>query len=247
MSDANDPYLIPGTRVLRNKLGITDTRALEEAESDLSMSRITEFLENPDLKVDGTVEELQRIHHQIFQDVYDWAGQIRTVDIHKSGGMPFQPIKLFPMGARYAEETLRGDNQLKGMDRDRFIERLAVNYDNFNVLHPFREGNGRTQRVFWTLMADQAGWRLDWRQTTASQIKTTSKIAMEKGNRRPLEEMFDRIASPSTGFSQTVHAGVEQEPGLVDLQIEHMPEPGLEDPGPMPGMDDPGMDLGMGL
>lgn len=247
MIDANDPYLIPGTRVLRNKLGITDARTLEEAESDLSMSRINEFLEKPDLKVDGTVEELQRIHHQIFQDVYDWAGQIRTVDIHKSSGMPFQPVELFPVGARYAEETLRGDNQLKGMDRDRFVERLAVNYDNFNVLHPFREGNGRTQRVFWSLIADEAGWKLDWRQTTASQIATTSKTAMEKGDRRPLEEMFDRIASPAPGRSKVTPEGVGQEKGLLDLQIEHMPDPELEDPGPIVGMDDPGMDLGMGL
>lgn len=247
MSGPNDPYLIPGTRVLRNKLGITDARALDEAESDLSMARMNEFLEHPNIKVDGTVEQLQRIHRYLFQDVYDWAGQIRTVDIHKSGGMPFQPVELFPMGARYAEETLRNDNQLKGMDRDRFIERLAVDYDNFNVLHPFREGNGRTQRVFWTLIADEAGWRLDWRQTTASQIKSTSKIAMEKGDRRPLEEMFDRIASPSTRLSQAAPEGVGQEKGLFDLQIEHMPEPGLEEPGPVFGMDDPDMDLGMGL
>lgn len=85
MDGGDDPYLIPGARVFRNKLGITDARILEEAESDLSMARSNEFPEDPDLKVDGTVEQLQKIHHDLFQDVYDWAGQIRAVDIHKSG------------------------------------------------------------------------------------------------------------------------------------------------------------------
>lgn len=246
MSGPNDRYLIPGTRVLRNKLGITDARTLDEAESDLSMARMNEFLEHPNIKVDGTVEQLQWIHRYLFQDVYDWAGQIRTVDIHKSGGIPFQPLKLFAMGARYAEETLRGDNQLKGMDHDRFIERLAVDYDNFNVLHPFREGNDRTQRVFWTLIADEAGWTLDWRQTTADQIKTTSKIAMEQGNRRPLEAMLDRITTSSTEPGPDMRRD-ERTMGLADLQIEHMPELDIDDPGPAPGMEDSGMGMGMGM
>lgn len=199
MSGASDPYLFPGTGVLRNKLGITDERELGKAEGDLSSARTVELLREPGPKVDGTVEELQRIHCHLFQDLYDWAGRIRTVDIRKSGGLPFQPIDLFPTGARYAEETLRGDNLLKGMERDRFIERLAVNYDNFNVLHPFREGNGRTQRVFWTLIADEAGWRIDWQQTTADQIRMTSKAAMERGDRRPLEDMFDGIVTAIIG------------------------------------------------
>jgi cell filamentation protein len=211
MSGQPDPYLIPGTNVLRNKLGCTDQRELETLETDLSSSRTAEFLGKQKSKVEGTVEQLQRIHRYLFQDVYDWAGQIRTVDIHKNEGIPFFPLKLFPTGARYAEETLRDDNQFKGMDRDKFIQRLAVNYDTFNVLHPFREGNGRTQRVFWSLIASGAGWALNWRETTSDQIRETSRMAMERGDRRPLEALFDRIAAPMTGLGLESSNGAGQE------------------------------------
>lgn len=245
MSGAADPYLIPGTDVLRNKLGITDRKTLEEVESDLSTVRIGQYEPDPDTTMQGTVEELQRIHGYIFQDIYDWAGEIRTVDIHKSGGMPFQPLEMFRNGAVYAEETLRNDNLLRGMDHDRFIDRLAVNYDNFNVLHPFREGNGRTQRLFWSLMADQAGWQLDWTKTTAGQIAWTSKQAMERGDYRPLKYMFDEIAEPSPERFRTIEPGSEQGLGPAALQLEHLPGPAFEDPWENPGIHATGPGMGL--
>jgi cell filamentation protein len=112
-------------------------------------------------------------------DVYEWAGRIRTIDMSKGGGSVFQPLQLFDTGVRYAETTLRDDHMLQGLDRGRFIERLAVSFDNFNTLHPFREGNGRTQRVFWTLIARDAGWGLDWSQVSKRENDVASFIAHE--------------------------------------------------------------------
>ncbi|MEK0305981.1 Fic/DOC family protein [Bifidobacterium favimelis] len=247
MNDQRDPYLIPGTDVFRNKLGITDGRTLATAEYELSTARTIEILGDPRFKAEGTVEQLQRIHRHLFQDVYDWAGQIRTVDIHKSGGVPFQPIELFREGARYAEETLRGDHMLTGMDHDTFIRRLSINYDDFNVLHPFREGNGRTQRVFWTSIARQAGWEIDWTRATKEQIADTSKAAMMTGNRRPLENMFDQITARHRNSVRTRRATGPPPSigGLEPPQHGRFPDSALGSMSPGPGAQGPDMGMGM--
>ena len=128
--------------------------------------------------------------------MYEWVGRIRIIDMGKGGCSVFQPLQLFTTGAQYAEMTLQHDHMLQGLDRDRFIERLAANYDNFNTLHPFREGNGRTQRVFWTLVARDAGWGLDWSQVSKRENDMASFIAHENVDYSKLEAMFDRITKP---------------------------------------------------
>ena len=79
--------------------------------------------------------------------MYDWAGEIRTIDMGKGEGLPFQPLELFSIGVHYSEGVLRGDDLLKDLGHEEFVKRLSVSYNNFNILHPFREGNGRTQRI----------------------------------------------------------------------------------------------------
>lgn len=142
-----DPYLIPHTRVLKNKLNVQTQEDLDFFENDLVSVRSYKLYENLP-HAEGTVKQLQWIHHYLFQDVYDWAGQIRTIDMSKGGGEPFHPLEYMGAGIRYCEQTLKNDNLLQGLSIDEFISKLSVNYNNFNVLHPFREGNGRTQRVF---------------------------------------------------------------------------------------------------
>ena len=194
MSDV-DPYLIPGTGVLRNLVNAHSGQALNAAENDWVTFRFLQLQKTP-LTAEGTVKQLQWIHHFLFHDVYEWAGQIRTIDMSKGGGSVFQPLQLFDTGVRYAETTLRDDHMLQGLDREQFIERLAVNFDNFNTLHPFREGNGRTQRVFWTLIARDAGWGLDWSQVSKHENDIASFIAHENVDYHPLEAMFDKIVQP---------------------------------------------------
>ena len=190
-----DPYLLPGTNVLRNLVGAEDESSLEAAENDLCSSRASMLRENLP-SAEGTLEQLRWIHGFLFQDVYEWAGKIRTIDMSKGGGLPFQPLELFDIGVRYSEEVLRGDNYLRDLDRETFAKRLSVNYNNFNILHPFREGNGRTQRIFWEIIAREAGWHLDWGLTTKRTNDLASIAAMQQGNLRPLEDMFTAIAKP---------------------------------------------------
>jgi cell filamentation protein len=193
----DDPYLDPVTGVLRNKLGLTTNVALEHAEGDLVFAALVELLEDPPPGT-GDLAEWQAIHRYLFEDLYDWAGQTRKGDFRKpEQNEPFLPWQHIAGGAEYAARELHADDDLRGMDRGRFIERLAYHYDAFNYVHPFREGNGRTQRVFWNRVARDAGWELDWRLALGSVNDHASRVAAEDRNFLPLLDMFDRITAPA--------------------------------------------------
>lgn len=81
------------------------------------------------------------------------------------------------------------------MERAGFVSRLSYHYDQFNYIHPFREGNGRTQRVFWNRVAADAGWQLDWRAVRGSTNDRACRIASENRDLEPLQTMFGRIVS----------------------------------------------------
>ena len=190
-----DPYLIPHTRVLKNKLNVQTQEDLDFFENDLVSVRSYKLYENLP-HVEGTVKQLQWIHHYLFQDVYDWAGQIRTIDMSKGGGEPFHPLEYMGVGIRYCEQTLKNDNLLQGLSIDEFISKLSVNYNNFNVLHPFREGNGRTQRVFWDIVARDAGYHFDWGLITQRINDKASICAKDTNDINLLEDMFHIITKP---------------------------------------------------
>ena len=195
MARVFDPYLIPGTNVLRNLVGATDEDALAAAENDLCSARAAILRENLP-PAEGTLEQLRRIHRFLFRDVYDWAGEVRTIDMGKGEGLPFQPLELFSIGVRYSEGVLRADDLLKGLGHDEFVKRLSVSYNNFNILHPFREGNGRTQRIFWEIIAREAGWHFDWGLIDKRTNDQASIAGMQRNDLRPLEDMFRRIVKP---------------------------------------------------
>lgn len=194
-----DPYLDPETGLLRNKLGATTKVALDDAEGDLSFARLMQLMDRPPKATDD-LDELRAIHRHLFQDVYEWAGELRTVDIRKNveGAEFFLPVSMIEQAAHFSAEELRGDNRLRGMDRDRFIDRLSHHYDAFNYVHPFREGNGRTQRVFWNRIARDAGWQLDWRQVRGSTNDAACRAASERCDFGPLRSMFDQIVTKAT-------------------------------------------------
>lgn len=189
-----DPYLIQGTTVLRNLAGIIDSAEFDAFESTSARLRMIEFFDsNP--QVEPTLRGVQAIHYQLFQDVYDWAGQLRTINMGKGESL-FLPLEFFSNGIEYFERTLKEDHFLQDMDRRQFIERLAVNFDNLNVLHPFREGNGRTQRLFWSVIARDAGWDIQWSQISAQENIDASVQALIHVNYQPLMALFDRCVSP---------------------------------------------------
>ncbi len=205
MADFVDPYLDPDTGLLRNRIGATTQQALDSAEADYGLARTVELIERP-VKTTGDLRQLQAIHQRLFQDVYEWAGELRTVDIRK-GSDPaaefFMPVSRLQSGAGFAFQELADDNYLRGLDKDRFVSRLAHHYDQVNYLHPFREGNGRTQRILWTQVAREAGYELDWRRVTGKVNDQASRDAMEKPDVSGLRSMFDTMTIPASSARVT--------------------------------------------
>lgn len=199
-ADFADPYIDPETGILRNKVGARSQRDLDAAEADLAAYRTLELFQRP-IKPTGDLDELRAIHRHLFQDVYQWAGALRTVDISKNLGPEeatefFLPHSMLERGMGFAADELRADNYLRGMDRGQFIQRLSHHYDQWNYGHPFREGNGRATRLFWDRISHDAGFRLDWQQITGTINNQASRAAMEDRDFSGLQEMFDRITLP---------------------------------------------------
>ncbi|MCL2091807.1 MAG: Fic family protein [Micrococcales bacterium] len=201
--DFVDPYLDPTTGLLANKVGALTKAALDQAEGDLSFARLVQLVDRPP-KATGDLAELRAIHRRLFGDVYEWAGRVRTVDLRKNveGGDFFLPVSMVERAAGFAADELRADGVLRGMGRDRFVERLAYHYDQLNYVHPFREGNGRTQRVFWSRVARDAGWQLDWRAVHGSTNDQACRAAAVQRDFGPLEEMFDRIVTTAAPLAR---------------------------------------------
>ncbi len=155
-----DPYVYPGTDVLQNLRGLRDAAALRRFEAHVVRLRELE-LRQRSAAVPFDLSLLQGIHRHLFQDVYEWAGKLRTVTISKAG-VPFAvPVHVVPEADRVFGELRRADN-LQGLPRDLFVGRLAYFLGEINALHPFREGNGRVQRELFRQVALHAGWTLDF-------------------------------------------------------------------------------------
>lgn len=142
-----DPYVYPGTSVLRNLRDIRDAGRLAKFEMDMTTRRVGELLLESESMGRFDTAHLQAIHRHIFQDVYPWAGEFRTVDLSKGGHL----FGLRQHIAPFLDKTLadlRRESYLAGVGLARFANRGAYYLGEINAVHPFRDGNGRTQREF---------------------------------------------------------------------------------------------------
>jgi len=151
-----DPYSYPGTNVLKNKLDLKDAGKLAEFEAEITNQRAQEPL--PEGKLDYA--HYKAIHHHLFQDVYERAGKARDVRIGKDGNWFCFPEHIDDQMDRLFT-SLAKDGHLRGLDAGAFAKKAAHYLAELNAIHPFREGNGRTQLSFLTLLAEQAGHPLD--------------------------------------------------------------------------------------
>lgn len=162
---------------LENKLGITSSAELATQEERLSKKRALELFESGmlDTLEAGTFKTLQAIHKQLFMDIYDFAGMVRSVNIAK-GGFRFVP-------AMYLLDALK---QIERMPQSTFDE-IIEKYVEMNVAHPFREGNGRSTRIWLDLiLKKELQLVIDWSKVN----KEDYLSAMERSPIKDLEIKF---------------------------------------------------------
>jgi cell filamentation protein len=152
--DLDNSYIDPNTGLLKNLQDITDPDVLLFVESSAVIKRLHELHKNP-IKIKG-IESLLVIHKHLFQDIYAWAGKVRTVNISKDG-KPFFNGERFEKAFQYLDGLISEYRILKNKNRNEIAMKLAEILDTVNFLHPFREGNGRTQREFLRLLANEKG------------------------------------------------------------------------------------------
>ncbi len=194
MSDFVDPYFDDSISTLRNLLGAKSSEELRKLEPQIVFANELE-LESTNIPRTNDLIELLAIHAQLFKGVYDWAGQTRTVDIKKDydGAEYFLVVSKITDAANYVFDELAKENYLNGLSIDVFIERLAYFYDQLNYIHPFREGNGRSQRIFWTRVAHDASYEIDWDDVVGDENDEASRLAAEKFDLSGLKVMFTKI------------------------------------------------------
>jgi cell filamentation protein len=189
-----DPFLDPRTGVFRNRLGLTDRDALAAAEKTMTALRV-EQLKRRRIPGRYDLDHLRAFHWTIFQDVYPWAGQLRTVLIVKAGGSFCLPHLITSTAAELFDRLATADH-LRGYDRPAFLAGLTALLAEINALHPFREGNGRTQRAFLSQLAHDAGFRLRWEGVDRDANIDAAQAAAD-GDLAPLRALLDPVVQPA--------------------------------------------------
>ena len=185
-------YCYEKSNVLRNKLGITDADALRTAEREIAAVRIFEAEQTP-IRGKLDFKHLCSLHRHIFGDIFEWAGKLRTVNISK--GNPFCNSDVLDIYGSELFGKLKTELYLLDTPAERVTERLAHYLSEINVMHPFREGNGRTQRMFIEYLALVAGYRVDFTNVTAAEMIEASVRAFDR-DETLMRNIFNRITTP---------------------------------------------------
>ena len=187
---ARDPYLWQNDDVLKNRLDIHDAAQLRKAELAFSAARLATLELGP-----ATIglPFLCHIHRTLFQDVYAWAGELRTIDIWRDD-TPFCHFEYIEKEGNALMDALEEEEGLRNLEPQAFVERIAHYYCEINMLHPFREGNGRAQRIFFEQLALHAGYFLDWQKVEPAQWRDATQAGAD-GDLAPLEAVFARVVS----------------------------------------------------
>jgi cell filamentation protein len=169
---SSDPYVYPGTTVLKNIPRIRNQEILDRFEADRVGQRSLELIECPLFGL-YDIEHLQGIHRYLFQDVYEWAGEFRTVDIAK-GNSYFAHVPYIESTLKDLFERLSKEQHLRGLNQERLASRVAEVLGTLNAVHAFREGNGRTQREFVRELAYKNSYWIDWNKVAREELYQAS-------------------------------------------------------------------------
>jgi cell filamentation protein len=168
-----DPHYDYKHHILKNLPGYTDPIQLDRFERVEAVTAIFDLQQNP-VKGAFDITHLKVIHFRIFQKIYPWAGEFRQVNLHRTGSYYFAAAQFIEASLESTLVKLAGENHLKGLDADASASRAAYYLGELNAIHPFREGNGRTQREFIRELAAEAGYRINWNRVARQQMYDAS-------------------------------------------------------------------------
>ncbi|EHN7705682.1 putative adenosine monophosphate-protein transferase Fic [Salmonella enterica] len=188
--EGRDPYLYPGLNVMRNRLGIYQAQRLAQAAYEMTALRAATIELGPLIR---GLPHLCAIHRQLYQDIFDWAGQLREVDIYQ-GDTRFCHFAYIEKEGNALMQDLEEEGYLVGLAHEKFVERLAHYYCEINVLHPFRLGSGLAQRIFFEQLALHAGYALSWQGIAVETWKQANQSGA-MGDLSALQAIFQKAIS----------------------------------------------------
>jgi cell filamentation protein len=201
-------YTYPGTDTVKNIFGISEHAELERVEAALVKARYVEMSTGLGPVGQFDAAHIKGIHEYLFQDVYEWAGRTRDERVVLSDGTTAtMPTMRRPDGQPFlmgiaiqgalddVADRLRAMAHLRGLSREDFAARAADIMAAINTIHPFREGNGRAQRVFMEKLALEAGHNLDFTVVSRERMIQASVAAHERGDTSIMRRMFDEISN----------------------------------------------------
>ena len=177
-----------GTTTLINKLGIKNEKELESSEALITAYKAASMINEPLARNFG-FENYKELHSVLFEDLYDWAGKTRTIALSKTATVFTAPERIEELGSLIFARLKKLDYFTK-LPKKEFITEIADLYHSLNMLHPFREGNGRTERVFFMQFIRNAGYDIDY-STLNSELLMIGSIQAASGVMDTLVRFFE--------------------------------------------------------
>ena len=176
-----------GTTCLVNKLGIRDEKKLSEIEAQITFAKAVMLEETP-IDDEFGFEHFKKIHDFLLCDLYEWAGQVRTVDISKKRTKFLDAASIESIGTKCFAKVKEG--YFENLPFDEFVKRIAEFYNDVNYIHPFREGNGRTQRIYFTQLIRHYGYDINFADVDTDELMIAT-IQASSGVMDFLVEFFE--------------------------------------------------------
>ena len=181
------------TNCLINKFNIKDEKVLKALETTITFEKITKYTLNPLFRT-YDVEHYKLIHKYVFGDIYDWAGEYRTVDMAKKGTI-FAKAENISDLMNKCFDRLNALKCFQNLNFEDFIDNIVDFYCVTNMIHPFREGNGRTQRLFLSQLVDFNGYSIDFSNADTDEMMIAT-IQAANGITDFLRDFFVKSIKP---------------------------------------------------
>jgi cell filamentation protein len=190
--NSSDSYVYPDSGVLKNIPNIRDAVALQTFEQRATALRYDEAMSAiKDMQI--SLAAWQLLHRILFQDVYVWAGDIRTVQLAKGKTVFAMPEHIL----RQAHEIFGAfEKEIPSSRTDVLVDRLAYYFAELNVLHPFREGNGRTQKMLFDEMTRRFGYEINWANISTEEFLDAVVAAYDSQDYSKIQKLFRNEMKP---------------------------------------------------